>query len=364
MSAVVTLLERLIAARSHNPDGDEPALAALLAEELRARHPDEVALVEVPRPHARGAYVLARWGTPRLVVNAHLDTVPVNAGWSSDPFTARSDGGRLFGLGAADTKGAIAAILTALEERRPRDLLVLFSGDEEHTGTCMRAFLRSPAAHGLRRAIVCEPTRLAVGTRHRGILSLETRLTGRGGHSSGADSMPSPLADLARLAVAYADWGRARRTLGPPGFPGMCLNVAKLDGGVAFNVVPESATLTISLRPPPGADMAALRRELEALAAQVAPGAQVTAPVDNSPFQTRDLEAFVPLVPAARRPVDLAFWTEAAVLAATGVDAVVFGPGDIAQAHAPDEWVEVSQLEAAERAFVRAFAVEDGHGAR
>jgi acetylornithine deacetylase len=305
------------------------------------------------------AWVFARWGRPRMVVNAHLDTVPANAGWSAPPHEPRVAGGRVIGLGAADTKGAIAAILAALERARPRDVGVLFSGDEEHGGSCVRAFLRGGLAAGVERVVACEPTGLRLGTRHRGILALVARLEGEGGHSSRADALPAPIAELARLAVAVDAWGKLRREEGPPGFQGMCVNVARLDGGVAFNVVPDEASLSFSLRPPPGSDPAAVEAELRALAARVAPGAEVRVDLSNPPFATRDPAAFRAFLgEAAGAPVDLGFWTEAAVFAGAGLDAVVFGPGDIAQAHAPDEWVELAQLERAAEIFARGF-----HGA-
>jgi acetylornithine deacetylase len=363
---VVPLLARLIASRTDNPAGDELALAALLADELKRRAPDEVKLVEVPRGGAAhdshtGAYVMARWGEPRLLVNAHLDTVPVNAGWSADPFVARVDGDRVVGLGACDTKGAIAAILCALDDARPRDTAIVFSGDEERGGTCMRELSTSGGLGAITYAIVCEPTSLRAGVRHRGILTLEARRAGQGGHSSRADDLPRPLADLSRLAVALDDWGRAHAGRGPDGYPGMCLNVARLDGGVAFNVVPAEAHLIVSLRPPPGSDLGAIERELEALAARVAPEAQVQWTLENAPFATRDLTAFRPWLGArADAPLDLMFWTEAAVLSEAGVDAVVIGPGDIAHAHAPDEHVPIAQLEEARALFAQVFRATRG----
>jgi acetylornithine deacetylase len=360
MADVVALLERLIRADTHNPGGDERALARLLADELAVRKPDDVIVKDVPRDATTGAFVLATWGQPRILVNAHLDTVPPNQGWSGDPFQPRRvskhDGDRIIGLGAADTKGAIASVLAALDDARPRDVAVLFSGDEEHTGTCMRAFIAAGHAKNIERAIVCEPTGCRAGTRHRGVLSVEAHVEGVGGHSSRADELPAPLAMLARLAVAWDEWGRRHRDLGPLGFRGMCLNIAKLDGGVAFNVVPKEARLTASVRPPPGTDVRAVRAELEAVARAEVPEVVLSASVENAPFATRDLEAFVPLVgDVAARPLDLAFWTEAAVLAEAGVDAVVFGPGDIAQAHAADEWVSVPELERARATFARLF---------
>src|SRR4051812_16347889 len=359
MSDPVELLKRLIAVDTHNPGGDEPKLCALAAEALRARGA-EVRVVEVPRDGQTGAYVLATWGTPRLLINAHVDTVPVNAGWSADPFAARVADGRVVGLGACDTKGAIASLLCALDAARPRDLAVALTGDEERTGTVIRALLERErdALAEVRRAIVCEPTSCKAGTRHRGILWIEATIGGRGGHSSRADELPAPLADAARLACEFAEWGQRQREIGPLGFRGMCMNIAKLDGGVAFNVIPDEAMLTISVRPPPGSDVAQVQAELYALALDVLPRAQLTAPIANPSFHTREPAAF-PAALGVGAPVDLAFWTEAALLAEAGIDCVVYGPGDIAHAHAPDEFVPIDDLVRARDAFI---AVVRGEG--
>ncbi len=358
MSDVVAILDPLIRHRTDALHGDEKALARHLERALRRHRPDELLIVDVPRPSPvpPGACVFARWGQPRLLLNVHLDTVPPNAGWHADPFAPVVSNGRVTGLGSADTKGAIAAILSALHAQSPRNLAVLFSGDEERQGMCVESFLRSSHLRGVTQAIVCEPTRLQVGTRHRGVLALEVSIEATGGHSSKADTMRAPLAELARLAVAYDDWGRVQRTLGPPGFQGMCLNIARLDGGIAFNMVPARATLCLSVRCPPDADPRTVRQELEGIARLAIPDATIKAPVDHAPFHTRDVAAFAPwLGEAVRQPVDLGFWTEAALLSAAGIDAVVFGPGDIAQAHAADEWVEIEQLERARETFVALF---------
>lgn len=342
--AVVTLLSELIRFDTHNPGGDELALCLRLADRLKQLSPDALELVEVPLAEGKGAYVFARWGTPRVMINAHVDTVPPNAGWSRDPYTPLVADGRLWGLGACDTKGAIAAAVCALEAGTPRDVAVLFSGDEELNGTCMRVFLRSDAARSIRRVVVCEPTGCRVGIRHRGVISMQARVVGHGGHSSNADHMPAPIADLARCAVAIADWGVVHRDQGPAGFQGMCVNIAGIDGGVAFNVVPEAALLTVSLRPPPGFKNAPLIAELTALIHQHAPTAVVTTPVDNDPFQIDARAMCEAFGWQHSEAIDLAFWTEAALLSAASIEAVVYGPGEIDHAHAPDESVELSQL--------------------
>lgn len=352
------LLSKLVSFRTDFAHGEERPLASYLAELLRARRADDVVVGDVPRAEGRPAsYVYARFGQPRLLVNAHLDTVPPNADWTGDPLVAQTREGRLYALGAADTKGAIAAILSALEEVTPKDTGILFSGDEEYSSVVMRAFVAGPHRAGLERAIVCEPTSLRMGTRHRGIYAFEVEVTGPGGHSSRADDVRAPIAILARVAVRLDDWARSKKGLGPPEFPGTCFNIAKLDGGIAFNVIPAHARLVASLRPPPGADMTAICAELEALVSDVEPGAAVRFIRSNAPFATRAPSSFEPLLgEVARAPIDLGYWTEAALLASSGVDAVVIGPGDIAQAHGPDEWVELEQLDRARDLFRSAFA--------
>jgi len=339
-----------------------------LASELSALGASDVDVFEL----SGHASVLARFGVqPSLLLNAHVDTVPANSGYTDSPFRLTERGEQLVGLGSADTKGAIAAILEALAQRRAagepiRDVAVLFSGDEERRGTCMRDFVATPSRMaGLRRAIVCEPTGCLVGRRHRGIGAIEAVVQSPGGHSSRADLVPNPIALLARAAVALDDMGREYRDRGPAGFKGLCLNVAALEGGLAFNVIPTRATLKMSLRPAPGADMDALLADAAARTrAAVAAGAAGTpVAVDwsvvavNPPFATLELPAFRPyLGDRIDNPIDLGFWTEAAMLVAAGVDAVVFGPGRIEQAHAADEFVDRADLDVAVGAFAGALA--------
>ncbi|ACY15073.1 M20/M25/M40 family metallo-hydrolase [Haliangium ochraceum] len=341
------LLSDFIGYHTVNPGGDERALCDRLADELRKRGADEVTVDEVPRPgRDNAAYVFARYGTPKTVINVHVDTVPVNNGWTRDPFRAEIADGRLYGLGSADTKGAIAATLVALERGRPHDVGVLFSGDEENGADCVKAFVQTEAASSFERVIVCEPTARLAGVRHRGFRSYRAEVRGQGGHSSKADHRPKPMVTMARLALALDELGARYIDHGPADMQGLCMNVASIDGGVAVNVIPESATLGFSVRPPPGFDSTALESELHAHAKTVNTGIVLTPEISAEPFACRDPEGFAALLgdfPAALAPLD--FWTEAALWSEAGADAVVIGPGDIAQAHAPDEFVTLDDLD-------------------
>ena len=358
-SGVENRLAELVAFDTRNPGGNERALADKLARDLTALGASSTEVV----PVAGHFSTFARFGvrSPTLILNAHIDTVPTNGDGSADPFTLVRREGRLHGLGSADTKGAIAAILEALAVHRasgaaPDGLAVLFSGDEELGGLCMQDFLASPRSQGLERAIVCEPTGCRVGIRHRGVYAARISATSPGGHSSLAETVPNPLTALARAAVALDELGSRCRDLGPRGLRGLCMNIAALDGGMAFNIIPPRATLTFSVRPAPGIDIDGIVEQArEAIRGATAPLATEWEAIARNPaFETRDLSRFVPLLGnLAQSPVDLPFGTEAGQFVDKGIDAVVFGPGRIEQAHKTDEYVALDELEEAVRVFAQ-----------
>ena len=362
MASVSELLAELVAfptqqAGGEGGAGDERKLCEHLAPKLRALGADDVIVESSPRSDgSAGAFVFARWGTPRRLINAHVDTVPANAGWTRSPWQPAIENGRLYGLGACDTKAAIAATLVALEAQRPHDLGVLFSGDEEAGSAVMHAFLASPHARGIEQALVCEPTARTAGIAHRGVLAGAAMLEGAGGHSSKADFMPKPIAKLARLAVALDELGVRRLHDGPVGMQGLCMNVAALHGGVAFNVVPQRGRLEWSTRPYPGFDRAGYERELAELARAIDPTIVLATTVDHAPFQCAHPEALSALAkPFVSSIGQLDFWTEAALYMEHGIDAIVIGPGNIAQAHAADDFVSLDDLDWAVALFRQFF---------
>jgi len=359
----VKLLATLIEHKTVNPGGDEIALARLLGEKLEAVGADSVEVCELTEEERdggeSGAYVWGVFGTPRTLINVHLDTVPVTTGWTRDPFTLTQEDDRLYGLGSADTKGAIACVLTALAAEKPRDVAILFSGDEERRSRCMAAFLATGLGADIARAIVCEPTDRQLGVRHRGIRAYQFETHGAGGHSSSADRTEKPNVVIAKLALELDALGeRYLEETGASEMPGLCLNIAELAGGVAFNVIPERARLSLSVRPGPGFDVARFEGEL----GTAIRAAAASAPIEmervlaRASFATRDAASFVDLVgDAPRQHTSLDFWTEAALLSEAGIDAVVIGPGNIAVAHAPDEYVTASDLEWATAMFESMF---------
>ena len=329
---------------------------AQLRDDLARFKPDTLIMEEVARSRgkANSAYVLAIWGQPKTVLNVHIDTVPSGKGWDADPLVLREEGGRLIGLGTSDIKGAAACILAALDMVTPQDVAVLFSGDEEHGSEVMPAVIKAGHLNDTATAIVCEPTSCRVGKRHRGMLAIRADFTGPGGHSSLADMTARPLLDAARLAAAIGDYGDKHLDFGEAPYKGLCTNIGELRSDGAYNVIPTSSALLMSMRPPPGDDIKAREAALYDIAQQSYPEVKLDTIVAFEPFVTKDISVFEQFF-AGTEIVDLPYWTEAAMMSAAGINTVVYGPGNIEQAHKPNEYVEISQLETAAHHYARAL---------
>jgi acetylornithine deacetylase len=311
-----------------------------------------------------------------LVLSGHTDVVPVEGQpWSSDPFTLTRRDGRLYGRGTSDMKTFIALCLALVPEMRVRPLKVpihfAFSYDEEvgclgapHLIAELGKRFPKPAL-----AIIGEPTELQIGTRHKGCYSVETEVTGRDAHSSqtnrGANAIVAAAAIVAaldRIAEALKQSGFLDANFEPP-YP--TINVGRIDGGTAVNIIARHCAIHWDFRATPGADPSLILPRLERFVAssvlprlrRVAPEAQVVThprahvpPLADEPGGAA--ETLVKFLTGANQTIGLAFATEAGQFQHAGLSAIVCGPGNILQAHQPDEFIELSQIAAGE-AFLR-----------
>jgi len=291
----------------------------------------------------------ARRGKPKVLFNVHLDTVPSGEGWSSDPHRLQVRDGQAYGRGACDIKGAAAALLL-LAEQGVENMALLFTSDEEGAGGCCVAnFLDTGEAEQFDQVIVAEPTSCRTVLGHRGFLSVKTRFRGEPGHSSEARALAENANHrMARWAAGALQVAESRKEFSDD--PGTCLNIGIIDGGTKSNVIAGGAFVHWSARLQPGEANETFLREIQACADDAA-CADWEVPFMGEPLPAagRDdarsrvfcTEHGLPVGP----PVD--FWTEASLFSSAGLPALVLGPGHIAQAHAADEWVELSQLETA-----------------
>jgi acetylornithine deacetylase/succinyl-diaminopimelate desuccinylase-like protein len=304
-----------------------------------------------------------------ILLAPHLDTV----GADGTKFIPQRKHGRLYGRGACDTKGSVAAMLTALCElaespNRPLETEIVFVGlvDEEHVQAGSRAFVeqassRSPFSPKVRDrqeagptvlAIVGEPTRLQVVTAHKGSLWLEMETRGKAAHGAMPQLGKNAIHEMARivdwLQTDYAADLKHRRRHPLLGLP--TVNVGVIGGGRQPNIVPDRCAISIDRRTLPGETDAGVKREIQRFLQSKNLSAQIT-DKKLAPAIPLETNYKLPLVRQFLRsagqsqPVGVHFFCDAAVLSAGGIPSVVFGPGDVAQAHTADEWISLAQLE-------------------
>ncbi|MEQ1691025.1 MAG: ArgE/DapE family deacylase [Gemmatimonas sp.] len=359
----IALTEALVAIDSRNPRlvagaPGEGACARFLASVLSGWG-FAVSLTEAApgRPN-----VLARIGpsgcTP-LILNGHLDVVGTD-GMLHAPFEPISDGDRLYGRGATDMKGGIAAMCVAAARAATRgalasEIIIAAVCDEEFESIGTRQLLAS----GLRAtgAIVTEPTRMAVCPAHKGFAWIELIFTGHAAHGSRFDVGVDAVRHAGLLLAALDRFehttlvARGHPLLGRPS-----LHAAMIEGGTGWSTYAEQCTLRIERRTIPGESGDDARAEVDALCAHLAEthhAFQVTSRLVCAQPPS-DLSVDAPLTRAVvaaagagdhDAPIEgLSCWTDAALFNAAGIPALCFGPGDIARAHSAEEWVERSQI--------------------
>ncbi len=278
----------------------------------------------------------ARGDSARVpIVNVHMDTVPVAPGWHSDPHVLDVTDDRAIGLGACDTKGAFAAYLHAARTTDAPARIVLTTDEEAGTSRCVRTFV---TAHDVKDAlvVVAEPTRMQAVLAHRGIATCHGVFRGVAGHASQARAFTdSAVHESVRWATRALDYA---------GHHDVRFNLGQLAGGHKANMIASETDVRFGVRPAPGLDSSCVRTALCALApdaARVTWTDGYTAPplIDGARADA------VALGLTVSSPVD--FFTEAALFAAAGARSFVVGPGDIAHAHAPGEFVLLEELRVA-----------------
>lgn len=311
--------------------------------------------------------LVARLGpadSPAMMFAGHLDTVGVE-GMTHDPFSADMNGGRIYGRGSCDMKSGVAAMCVgALRAYRlagnspKRQIVIAAVADEEYESLGMRALLDS----GIRAecAVLTEPTKLAICPAHRGFVWIEIAFTGRAAHGSrydvGIDAIRHAGLLLAELDALEAGplHTRSHSLLGRPS-----LHASTIVGGIGMSTYPDRCILRIERRTIPGESeqtavdevtsalerVRARRPRIEASVKLIA--AQQPSDVAPDALVVRMLETALKAEAMPAKIEGLSAWTDAALLNAAGISAVCFGPGDIALAHAAEEFVPVDEIEKA-----------------
>lgn len=378
---VVEALSELIAIPSVSPMGLE-ASGPTVGEARLTDHLEklflQIGLAVYRQPVASGREniiaklegdVPATQGGGVVLLDAHQDTVQAD-NMTIEPFQPAQRDGRIYGRGACDTKGGMAAILAAvarLAHQRPRQrptIIVACTVDEENgfrgasrlvdlwADDCCEFIPRRPDA-----AIVLEPTALDVVVAHKGVIRWRVHTHGRAAHSAKPTEGENAIYRMARTVTAIEQYAAALGANGDVhplcGVPTM--SVGTIHGGVGVNTVPDRCTIEIDCRPLPGDDLNHARQRL------IDHIRHTTTPAEwlehEPPFMqggalsdqhnrslARRLSATIQQTVSSCRHLGVSYCTNAPFYAAAGVPAVVFGPGFIEQAHTADEWVPIDQL--------------------
>jgi acetylornithine deacetylase len=367
IAAAKDLLAKLVAFDTTSHKSNLPIIHFI--EDYLRQHGVESTLV--PTEDGQKASLFATIGPPGVggvALSGHTDVVPVDGqAWSSDPFTLVERDGRLYGRGACDMKGYLACVLAMVPDLRARILAtpvhIAFSYDEEVGCTGVRPMIAEFGASlpRPRMVLVGEPTSMAVVDAHKGPMRWTVRLAGKAAHSSmphlGVNTITYAghlLEELARIEAELQEQSRDLR-FDPPY---TTLQVTQIGGGNASNIVPAATWFGWEIRRLPGFDGAALDARFRRFAEEqclvpmraLAPEAEVDIEIVNEvpAFQADPASEVVPLtlkLAGQNETFAVCYATEASLFQAGGAPAVVCGPGDIAQAHTPDEYLEVAELE-------------------
>jgi len=297
-----------------------------------------------------------------LVLSGHMDVVPAGSGWTTPPFELVERDGHLYARGSADMKGFLALavnVAAAIDPAGLRHPLVLVLTYDEEVGTLGAAHLHQhwPRQHPLPRlALIGEPTELAPVRVHKGHLKARFTFHGISAHSAYPHLGCNAIEPAGRAIVALSELARglaAERLPRSTSFresPGPSLNVARVEGGTAINVVPDRCVLELGVRLLPGMNPTAVAERLQDVVhASVAPGDRpdwqllsVSHPMELA----ADSPWFRSLCELAGEPAEPAadYATDAGWLQMMGMDCVLFGPGSIRVAHKPDEHVPLADL--------------------
>jgi len=314
-------------------------------------------------------------GDGGLVLAGHSDTVPYDAnGWQSDPFKLEEKDGKLFGLGATDMKGFFPVIMAAvkpfLDTPLKHPLIVLATADEESSMSGARA-LAAAGKPKARYAVIGEPTELVPIRMHKGIMMESIRILGHAGHSSNPALGKSALDAMTNVMLQLINLrGELELKYKNPGFAVQTptLNLGCIHGGDGANRICGECELHFDLRLLPGMDNEELRTAIQQRLTPIAESSGTDIVFSSlfegvEPFNESADSELVNVCEAltGRSSESVAFATEAPFMQQLGMQTVVLGPGSINQAHQPDEFISIDQLEPAVKIvqeLIRKFCVQ------
>lgn len=362
--SVVELLQKVIQIESTNPPGNEIELARWLAEFFREAGL-EPEILEYEGNRANLIFRIKGGGArPGLIISAHMDTVPAGEiPWTFPPFSGTLHEGRIYGRGAADMKGGLAAmaeavaILARSDVKFSGDLIVAFTYDETHGLRGAKELVDGGYLDGAGAILVSEPSTLDVFIAEKGALWLKCKAKGKTAHTSmphlGRNAIFEMARFLSKLETEFSFGEVEHPLLGGP-----TLTVGTIKGGVTINVLPDICEAEIDIRLVPGQDYRKVVNDISTLAGEHIDVELIDwkEPVESDPDSDvvqLALEAVEEITDVPRAPKGVSYFTDAAIIAnRLNIPMVNIGPGDTEMTHQPDENVEANRLTEAVKIFL------------
>lgn len=315
--------------------------------------------------------ISGRTAGPGTLLESHMDTVPADD-WLERAFRPRCEGDMVYGRGACDDKGSLAAMVLALldilesGESPPQTVWLLAAGDEEYAQTGIKKFVAQHSAP-IGRGIFGEPTDCVPVVQHKGAIRWDISVHGRSAHTSQPEVGRNAILEMMRVIAYLAKYQEElRQRYTNPWMSGPTLTVTMIHGGRTRNAVPDECSIAVDFRILPGMDRQQAIDELFAGLQQL--GISIThsdfqcfAPALSTPPDDRFVQTVLATCRTELgRSIDLtaAPYCSDACWIPAGVPAVVLGPGDIAKAHAVDECVSLDQVVQC-AAIYRQLALQD-----
>lgn len=303
---------------------------------------------------------------PTLLWEAHQDTVPIDH-MTIDPFVPTVEGDRLFGRGSCDVKGGMSSMMTAFERlvrAKPpgaANVILAFTVDEEHNFEGIQRFREA----GVRAdaAVVAEPTCLKIVHAHKGVVRWHVHTRGQACHSAMPEQGSNAIYHMGKVLSAIEEYAEhLRQTRVDPLLGPATLSVGRIEGGASVNTVPDFCRIEIDRRVIPGEDPGAVAAEMTSYVRWRTPVEVIWEQpwMANGALSSRGSEELVQRLGQAvsatigsYEQCAVPYCTNAPMLKDMGIPAVVFGPGDIAQAHRADEWICLDQVDQAAEILYR-----------
>lgn len=360
---ILALLSTLISFDTSNEPGNEDPLARCIGNEL-----NEMGFqTKIVSCGTNRSSVIATLGNPdgvKLVLNGHLDVVPVSSNWTRPPFQLSREGDCLFGRGTADMKGGIASMIAAAKQLIEEgmdfskgQLILAFVADEELYNKGAHSILSLPEIRNADCAIIGEPTNLNICIGHRGTARSIIKIKGIPCHSSKPEEGVNAISHMSRVIQAIDLHNESLRAISHPILPNPSIAVVMIEGGEKDNIIPGHCDIRFDRRTLPSDTEKSVHNEIVELLENVKEGhrnfeyeikpyiflgaGEVS---KDSVIVEKSIEAYHEIFKKPAELVDFTATCEQSLFMNAGIDSLIFGPGNIQQAHVDDEYIHISQL--------------------